>query len=217
MKLLIRWMSQNVFNGKPVLSYVIAWCRQDISQYLSKYWPKSMLPFGLDIRKRNVGNAYLILNFLDDILHAFVAIVKLNGKLCTLMGYHWYMFILCTRLDLSLFWCYHFNERLNVIITNADLLSIRPLGTNFSEIQIKIQNFSLMKIYLKMSPAKWRPFCLGEDELNNSPWPKGSVQISTIQLFRFHYSGSTLNQSLKKHLEYRKENPPADYNKSNQL
>ena len=33
--------------------------------------------------------------------------------------------------------------------TNADLLSIRPLGTNFSEIQIKIQNFPFMKMHLK--------------------------------------------------------------------
>ena len=34
--------------------------------------------------------------------------------------------------------------------TNADLLSTRPFGTNFSEIQIKIQNFPLMTMYLKM-------------------------------------------------------------------
>ena len=52
--------------------------------------------------------------------------------------------------------------------TNADLLPIRPLGINFSEIQIKIQNFSFMKIYLKISSAKWQPFCAGWDELNKS-------------------------------------------------
>ena len=28
-----------------------------------------------------------------------------------------------------------------IILTNAGLLSIRPLGTNFREVQIKIQNF----------------------------------------------------------------------------
>ena len=49
---------------------------------------------------------------------------------------------------------------------NADLLSIGPLGTNFSEIWPKIQNFSFIKMYLKMSSAKWRPFCPGRDELN---------------------------------------------------
>ena len=33
--------------------------------------------------------------------------------------------------------------------TNADFLSTGPSGTNFREIQIKIQNFSLMKLHFK--------------------------------------------------------------------
>ena len=37
---------------------------------------------------------------------------------------------------------------------NAALLSIGPLGTKFREILIKTQNFSFMKMQLKMSPAK---------------------------------------------------------------
>ena len=48
-----------------------------------------------------------------------------------------------------------------IIWTNAGILLIGPLGTNFSEILIKIQTFSLKKMHLKMSSAKWRPFCLG--------------------------------------------------------
>ena len=43
--------------------------------------------------------------------------------------------------------------------TNAGLLSIGPLGTNFSEILIKIQDFSFMKMHLKISFVKWRPSC----------------------------------------------------------
>ena len=46
--------------------------------------------------------------------------------------------------------------------TNACLLSIEPLGTNFSEVLIKIPNFSSMKMHLNISSAKWRPFCSGE-------------------------------------------------------
>ena len=45
------------------------------------------------------------------------------------------------------------------------LLSIGPIGTNFSETLIKMQNFSFMKMHLKISSAKWRPFCPGGDEL----------------------------------------------------
>ena len=45
--------------------------------------------------------------------------------------------------------------------TNANLLSIGPLETNFSEIRIKIHNFSFMNRRLKMSSTKWRSFCPG--------------------------------------------------------
>ena len=47
-----------------------------------------------------------------------------------------------------------------IIWTNAGVLLIGPLGTNFSEILIKIHTFSFKKIHLKMSSGKWRPFCL---------------------------------------------------------
>ena len=56
------------------------------------------------------------------------------------------------------------NRHQAIIETNAGLLSIEPFGTNFSEIVIKIQNFSFTKIHLNISPAKWRPFCPGGDE-----------------------------------------------------
>ena len=49
-----------------------------------------------------------------------------------------------------------------IIWTSAGLLSIRPLGTNFHEILIKIQNFLFTKMHLKTSSAKWQPFCPGE-------------------------------------------------------
>ena len=56
-------------------------------------------------------------------------------------------------------------RRQAIIWTNAGLLSIGPLGTNFSEILTKIQNFSFKKMQTKISSAKWRAFCPGGDEL----------------------------------------------------
>ena len=47
-----------------------------------------------------------------------------------------------------------------IIWTNAGILLIGPIGTNFSEILIRIQTFSFKKMHLKMSSAKWHPFCL---------------------------------------------------------
>ena len=56
-------------------------------------------------------------------------------------------------------------RRQAIIWTNAGILLIRTLGTNFSEILGEIHSFSYSKIHLKMSSAKWRPFCLGLNEL----------------------------------------------------
>ena len=47
-----------------------------------------------------------------------------------------------------------------IIWSNAGILLIEPLQTNFSEISIAIHTFSFKKIHLKMSSGKWRPFCL---------------------------------------------------------
>ena len=59
-------------------------------------------------------------------------------------------------------------RRQAIIWTNAGILLIGPLGTNFSEICIGIQTFSLKKIHLKMSSAKWRLFCLGLNVLKHT-------------------------------------------------
>ena len=57
-----------------------------------------------------------------------------------------------------------------IILTNAGLLSIEPLGTNFSYISLKIQYFSFMKMHLKLLSAIWWPFCPGGDELRALSW-----------------------------------------------
>ena len=48
-----------------------------------------------------------------------------------------------------------------IIWTNAGILLIRSLGTNFSEILIKIYTLSFKKMHLKMLSGKCQPSCLG--------------------------------------------------------
>ena len=48
-----------------------------------------------------------------------------------------------------------------IIWTNDDLLSIGPLGTNFSEILFEIKTFPFKKMHSNMPSTKWRPFLLG--------------------------------------------------------
>ena len=52
-------------------------------------------------------------------------------------------------------------RRQAIIWTNAGILLIRTLGTNFSEILSEIRASSFKKMHWKMSSAKWHPFCLG--------------------------------------------------------
>ena len=58
-------------------------------------------------------------------------------------------------------------RRQTIIYTNAGILLIRPLGTSFNEMLIEILTFSFMKMRLKVSSAKWRPFCLGLNVLSS--------------------------------------------------
>ena len=52
-------------------------------------------------------------------------------------------------------------RRQAIIWNNSGILSIGLVGTNFNEILIEILTFSFKKMHLKVSSAKWRPFCLG--------------------------------------------------------
>ena len=65
-----------------------------------------------------------------------------------------------------------------IIWTNAGILLIRPLWTNFSEILVKIHTFSFMKMPLKMSSWKCWPFCLGLNVLSSQPWDINVFNIS---------------------------------------
>ena len=52
-----------------------------------------------------------------------------------------------------------------IIITNTGIFLVWPLGTNANVMWIKIDQFAFTKMHLKMSCAKWRPFCLGHNML----------------------------------------------------
>ena len=57
-------------------------------------------------------------------------------------------------------------RRQAIFWTNARILLIAPLGSNFSEILIEIPTFSFKKMQLKMSSAETAAVCLGHSVLN---------------------------------------------------
>ena len=72
-------------------------------------------------------------------------------------------------------------RRQAIIWTNVGILLIGPLGTNFNEILIKFHTFSLKKMRLKRSSAKWRPFCLSLIVLMRwAPPPSACLHTSGI-------------------------------------
>ena len=84
-----------------------------------------------------------------------------------------------------------------IIWTNARILSIGPLGTNFSEILFEIYIFSAWLLHFKMSSANWWLFCLSLNELS-AVWkvqcffPVSSVVINFISWWwtpNFHPKG----------------------------
>ena len=77
-------------------------------------------------------------------------------------------------------------RRQAIIWTNAGILLIGPLGTNFSEIAIKIHIFSFKKMHLKMSSGVWRPFCLGLNVLTH--WGRDKMDAILQTLFSTAFS-----------------------------
>ena len=96
----------------------------------------------------------------------------------------------------------------HLVGTNAGILLIGPLGTNFSEILIGIQAFSFKKMHVKMSSAKWRPFCLGLNVLNQFlealsetllAWSK---ELQTLLLYNFMWKHVCDYTSIKTRLYF---------------
>ena len=103
-------------------------------------------------------------------------------------------------------------RRQAIIWTNAWILLIGPWGTNFSEILICIQTFSFKKMHLKMSSAKWRPFCLGLNVLNYLwPWnwqPRlNDNMLSDITWAPRRLISSCVFNSLLKHTTQKYQSP----------
>ena len=67
---------------------------------------------------------------------------------------YWRIYASVNRVSMGLGNSLSSVRRQAITATNADLLSIRLLGTNFSEIRIRILSFSFKKIQLKFSAPK---------------------------------------------------------------
>ena len=79
-------------------------------------------------------------------------------------------------------------RRQAIIWTSAGISLIEHLGTDFSEILIKINTLSCKKTHLKKSSGKWRPFCLALNVLKVIKF--GIATIPCARTWRSAYRGS---------------------------
>ena len=104
--------------------------------------------------------------------------------------YRWYN-------GLSSEWCQA------IVGTNAVILLIRTLRTNFNEILSKLYTFSVKKMHLKMSSEKWRPFCLGLDVsllslANNAKYSRSLLSLCNRNYMFSVIQCEMMNQKQKK-------------------
>ena len=144
----LRWMPLDL-TDKSTLVQVTAWCRQATCHYLSQCWPWSISPYGITrplwvSSYWNAVTAMVCAIWIVDLNHQGRVMHICVGK-STNIGSNNGMLP---------------GRRQAIIWTNAGILLIGPLETNFSEILIKIFTFSFKKMYLKMSSGWWQKFCL---------------------------------------------------------
>ena len=79
-------------------------------------------------------------------------------------------------------------QRQAIIWTNFGILLIGPLGTNFSENSIEMLTFSFTKMRLKVSSAKWLPFCLGLNVLSYHPYVETDLGGKYWEVPQFYWT-----------------------------
>ena len=84
-------------------------------------------------------------------------------------------------------------RRRAIVRTNAGIFFIWPLATKFSEMLIKIHTFVFKKTYLKMSSAKWRPFCPGLNMLRRHHCTKHGIPIIRTAFIFFQSKAMTIS------------------------
>ena len=138
---------------------VVAWLRQALSHYLNQW------------RKRPIKLCNVTI-FSDQTI-----LMILIWFWCSLMGHCSWVLTDLTHCSWVMHICVDTNtntgsdnglspgRRQAIIWTNAGILLIRTLGTNFSEILGEIHSFSFKKMHLKMSSAKGCLYGLGLNEL----------------------------------------------------
>ena len=132
--------------------YILSWSKRITSTILMQGISTEKLGSKVFESQKDKNNTFSVQGYLQWSLFSFIDYLTHWGRVTHICVSK--QTIIGSDNGLSPGW------RQAIIWTNAGLLLIETLGTNFSEILIKIWIFSFKKMGLKVSSAKWRPFCL---------------------------------------------------------
>ena len=83
-----------------------------------------------------------------------------------------------------------------IILANAGILLVDPVGTNFSEVFFLIHTLAFRKMHFKMLCGKWRAFCLGINVLTHCGYYCLFTQSSICAyVYKRHNRGSRYNHA----------------------
>ena len=141
-----------LFDTKPLPQPMQPYCQLDLSTLISM---KLQAKYNIFIRE----------NTFENIVCEMAAILCRGDEL-TSPPLWWRIYASVNRVSIGSDNGLSPIRRQAIIWTSAWLLSIEPLGTNFSEILTRIRKVSFTKMHLKISSAKRRPFGPRVDELD---------------------------------------------------
>ena len=145
----------------------MAWGRQETIHYLSQCWPRVLTPYGVTLPQRY--NNVILHIALSTGYKSDYELTKVIFPICRIYAsMNW--FSIGSGNGLAP------NRRQAITWTNAGLLSIGFLKTNFSEIWIGILSFSFKEMHLKM--FKREIACYNSSVILRPSWQDVGISIS---------------------------------------
>ena len=178
------YVAMDPCGDKLTIVHVMSWCLKATSHYLNQHWCKSLVPINIT-RGQNFNSTAPEKS--DCTLN--LVILKVIPRIISLTHWGRVTHICVGKLTITGSDNGLSAERRQAIIwTNAGILLIGPLGTNFSEIIIEIQTFSSKKIRLKMSSAKCCSFRLGLNVLTFAvKLPSGEYHKTSLMMSQYWF------------------------------
>ena len=172
--------------------------KRTTSHCLNKLWPWSLTPHGVTIAHCTEST-----HSVNDNISRTSMLLKSTSTF--ILSTHWGIVTHRCVANLNIIGLDNglsAGRRQAIIWTNAGILLIGPLRKQISELSIKLHTFSFKKIHVKMSSAKWQPFCpsfINQGSCRNEAFtPQNEAIITSLAIWNSVVcSATTFSKPLK--------------------